>query len=288
MTEIFTLFQTTSHTKENAGRSWTVQERRIGRVIMRKSRVVDQRGSHESASGIRASHSSTHLHLPPHDALPSFVCNVAASRARSILVHGVPSNPRGAVALARSFAVPERAELAKIFLGTSGCVRSRSEMASHATVAGAGVGPVRAGARGRPATRSSAVKVNAARGAVAARPVSLPASAGARLGMWSSAFASASRTPRAPSVRPSGCTPRTARSTPPRCAPPNDSHEEPSRTSSARRASPPVARLARRPPRASRRQTPRNCGSTRFVTPGVFSPRRKKFAPPLPSSPFTR
>ena len=163
MTEIITLFQTTSHTKENAGRSWTVQERRIGRVIMRKSRVVDQRGSHESASGIRASHSSTRLHLPPHDALPSFVCNVAASRARSILVHGVPSNPRGAVALARSFAVPERAELAKIFLGTSGCVRSRSEMASHATVAGAGVVPVLAGARRRAATRSSAVKVNAAR-----------------------------------------------------------------------------------------------------------------------------
>jgi len=55
-------------------------------------------------------------------------------------------------------------------------------MASHATVAGAGVVPVLAGARGRAATRSSAVKVNAARGAVAARPVSLPASAGARLG----------------------------------------------------------------------------------------------------------
>ena len=44
-------------------------------------------------------------------------------------------------------------------------------MASHATVAGAGVVPVLAGARGRAATRSSAVKVNAARGAVAASDV---------------------------------------------------------------------------------------------------------------------
>ena len=248
MTEIFTLFQTTSHTKENAGRSWTVQERRIGRVIMRKSRVVDQRGSHESASGIRASHSSTHLHLPPHDALPSFVCNVAASRARSILVHGVP---RTREAPSRS---PVRSQfrksgLAEIFLGTSGCVGSRSEMASHATVAGRG--RPRPRRRAVAPTRSSAVKVNAARGAVAARPsASPPGRRQARCGQRASAAYA-----RAPSVRPSGCTPRTARSTPPRCP----AQRLARRTSRTSKSAPRVpARRAPRatPARASRRQTP--------------------------------
>ena len=84
---------------------------------MRKSRVVDQRGSHESASGIRASHSSTHLHLPPHDALPSFVCNVAASRARSILVHGVPE--------------PARRRRARPFVRSSGKSGARENLPRH-------------------------------------------------------------------------------------------------------------------------------------------------------------
>ena len=253
---------------------------------MRKSRVVDQRGSHESASGIRASY-LPHLHLPPHDALPSFVCNVAASRARSILVHGVPSNPRGAVALARSFAVPERAELAKIFPGTSGCVRSRSDGFPRHGRGGGGRPRPRRRAR-RAATRSSAVKVNARARRRRGSPRQPP-----RLGRRQARECGAARSRPlrvrpAPSVRPSGCTPRTARSTPPRCAPPNDSHEEPSRTSkSARRARPARRAPARRASARRARQTPRELRLDALRDPGVFSPRRKN-SPPPPPRPSTR
>jgi hypothetical protein len=162
-------------------------------------------------------------------------------------------------------------------------------MASHATVAGAGVVPVLAGARGRAATRSSAVKVNAARGAVAARPVSLPASAGARLGNAEQRvrvrFAYAPGAVRASvrvyaengtldpaEVRPA---PRLARRT--------------------------LANVEKRAPRVSARRAPRAAPASRVApsnptklrldalrdTWSLFS-EEEKIRAPLPSSPFTR